>query len=406
MNIDELRGEELFSFLRKNKTELIQVKKSSLKLCDATISTVQIAQREPRTIATKDAGATPEEPAVKDTLDVTIVCNAANIIDSHMDMLTSDAYTESVAKRGNTIPHILDHNQSAIAHVGDVTKVYTKVMPVVDLGINALGTTTALLMESTVRKDYNEKVFQFYSNGKINQHSIGLSYDNIFLAINSSHENDKVEKAVWDEYYPKVINKDAADKRGYFWVVPKVDIRENSAVLFGANPATPTLSVKREVQEILSLGNDEIDPIGSTVLIQPIGNTMTLEEAQGKIISLTEELAKAKSDLALVKLEATTNEKQRTLSILKAQVTFGTDTKLQKAAMSFIEKDVSLETAITSFEVIKEALQDATHVGTTEQGASLVPTDTGTDKSFSTVLDKALETVGKSDVHNLFAGVK
>ena len=367
MNIDDLEGDELFNFLRVNKKSLIETKKANLKLCDSVIATVITRPREVKTNSdNKDSSSEPSTDP--NSLEVTVVANTANIIDSHMDMLTDEAYTDSIKTRGNSIPHLLDHVQSAVGHIGDVTKVYTQKIALKELGINKDGTTTALLMDSIVRKSYNEKAFKFYSNNKINQHSIGLTYGELKLAINSAHEQDKEEKAIWDNYYPQVINKDIADKRGYFYVVPKADVRENSAVLFGANSVTPTLSVKGSFEPInSSLGNNQ-----EIVSTQPIGNTMTpLEEAQGKIISLTEELAKAKADIAIAKIEAKVKEKARISDILKAQAVFGSDAKLQKAALSFIEKDLDVDTAVTSFEVIKEALQSASHVESTQGKASL-----------------------------------
>lgn len=403
MNLDNLHGEELFSYLRTNKKTLLQVKKEGLKFSDSLVSNVVVTPREVKTESSessKDDGETPPSDPLGDpnSLDVTIVCNTAWVCDSQMDVITDKAYDESIATRGTSIPHIADHRQSSTAHVGDVTKVYTKVLSLKDLGLDQSGTTTALIMESTVRKDYNEDVFKFYSNGKINQHSIGMSYSELKLAINSSHEQDKVEKAIWDANYPKVINKDIVDKRGYFYLIPKVDIRENSCVLFGANPLTPTLSVKSEQQDSF-IGNEE-STIKSTQL--PKGIIMTLEEAQGKIIALTEELGKAKSEITLSTATARLAEKQRCLDIIKAQKAFGSDAKLQEAATSFIDKDANIETVLMSFEVIKGALQDSTHVDTTEALGSLDKPNT--IKSFADTLDKALELVGK-DI-NPFAGIK
>ena len=399
MNINDLHGEELFSYLRKNKKDLIATKRSSLKECDATVSSVTIVEIPRRESTTKSESSLEDPtPTESNTLKVKIVANTANIIDSHMDMILPGAYKESIASRGTSIPHLLDHNQSAIGHIGDVTKVYTETISLKDLGYDANGTTTALVMDSTVRKDYNDKAYAFYQSGKINQHSIGLSYGQLDLAINSSHESDKAEKAIWDKYYPQVINKDIADKRGYFYVLSTVDVRENSAVLFGSNPLTPTLSTKSLLKE---------EP---TVITQPIGNTMTLEEAQGKIITLSEELATAKASLTVGKLEATKAEKDRVINILKAQVTFGTDAKLQKAAMSFIEKGTDLDVAISAFEVIKEATQDASHVDTSgTQGATQtagdvkVPAST-TVKTFDEEILEGLKSAQEKT--QLFSGVR
>ncbi len=250
-------------------------------------------------------------------------------------------------------------------------------------------------MESTVRKDYNEDVFKFYANGKINQHSIGMSYSELKLAINSEHESDKVEKAIWDANYPKIINKAIVDKRGYFYLIAKVDVRENSCVLFGSNPLTPTLSVKTEQAPQVQ---QEVFPTN-----QPSkGTTMTLEEALGEIVSLTKDLTKAKSDITLAVVTARVEEKERGLNILKAQKTFGSDIKLQEAAIAFIEKDANIETVIMSFEVIKGALQGASHVDTTETSHSI--DQPSAIKSFSNVLDKALD-LASTEV-NHFAGMK
>jgi hypothetical protein len=400
MNLEHLKGEELFSYLRNNKKELLQIKVSSLKLCDAVIGNTTIINREPKTEVTKeDTGDTPSEPG---TLHVKMVANVANVVDSYMDMLLPGAYTESINKRGTSIPHLLDHNQSAIGHIGDVTKVYTQDMSITELGYSAPGMTEALLMESTVRKDYNPETYKFYSNGKINQHSIGLSYGSLELAINSSHEADKVEKATWDKYYPQVINKDIVDKKGYFYVVPKVDVRENSAVLFGANPLTPTLSIKSNssAQEILPLENEE-----ETVITQPIGNTMNLEEALGEIISLKTDLANAKAEVGIAKASARLEEKTRTLGILKAQTTFGSEDALKEAAHEFIEKDYDLKAATSMLESLKGHIQKASHVDTTETtlSATQIP-QASKEASFEEELLGGIKSLAEQP--QLFKGVR
>ncbi len=352
MNLADLKGEELFTYLRSNKEELLREKKVSLAY-DTSIKVARLQQTE-----------TEIDLLTKDTLDVTVVCSTAWICNSHMDVLTDKAFDKSISVRGNTIPHIHDHEHECTAHVGDTKKVYTSKMSVRDLGYDSDEKTTVLLMDSTVRKDYNEEVFKFYASGKINQHSIGFTYQDIKFAVNSDYEQDSTEKAIWDKYYPKIINKEAVDKRGYFWLIDEVDILENSCVLFGSNSLTPTLSIANlntASEKILSLGNKE-----ETVITQPIGNTMTpLEEAQGKIISLTEELAIAKAAIPVAEAAARLQEKQRTVGILKAQATFGNEEALKKAALDFVDKGTDIETATSMLEILKGHIQSATHVDTT-----------------------------------------
>ena len=97
-------------------------------------------------------------------------------------------------------------------------------------------------------------MFKQYSNGWVKNHSVGMRYVKIDLAINSESEWDKDEKELWDKYYPIVVNKEIADERGYFWVVSEAKVIEGSAVVMGSNSATPTLSVenKSEADNITS----------------------------------------------------------------------------------------------------------------------------------------------------------
>jgi hypothetical protein len=383
VNIDDLKGEELFSYLRKNKATLLQQKKGALKLTDSVVCEVTCPNIPNREISVK--ALTEGEEEIPGELEVTVVANAANIIDSHLDMLTDGAYAESLKLRGNTIPHLLDHNHSAIGHIGDVKKVYTKKIDLKTLGIDAEGTTTALLMETLIKKDYNTEAFKFYANGKINQHSIGLTYGEIALAVNSSHERDKKEKGLWDKMYPKVINKAVADARGYFYVVSKVDVRENSAVLFGSNPLTPTLSVK----------TDNINLTEGTT-------DMNIEELQETIVLLNQELSETKASLALAETKGRLEEKTRILGILDAAKTFGNSAKLQEAALSFIKKDLPIETTVISFEVIKESSQNENFVDSAVglNSSVLPPTQNLSTKD---IFLKAMETA--SAINSNFEGL-
>ena len=91
-------------------------------------------------------------------------------------------------------------------------------------------------------KEYDQRIFRDYKNGKINQHSIGLYYVKIFLCVND--EDYKQEFAAWNKYIDMVINRDQVEEDGYFWAVTEIKLIECSAVLAGANSLTPTLEVK------------------------------------------------------------------------------------------------------------------------------------------------------------------
>ncbi len=373
--------EELFVYLKANKERLVADKKLSTKYTDSISSTPIIARREGKEQSTKDSTTpSPEPDPAKSTLDVTVVCNTAWWVDSQLDVLTDKAYTKSVAARGNTIPHIADHMQTSTSHVGDVNKVYTKVISLKDLGLDQPGDTTALLMDTTIRKDYNEDVFKFYNNGKINQHSIGLRYVDIQMAINNNTEDYQAEKAVWDEYYPSIINKDVVDQKGYFWIVPEVDVMENSCVLFGANSLTPTLSVK---SDILTEGKHvDITTIPEVMdFQQPTtkgANTMamTLEEAVMKLMEKDAELQAIKASTSLEVAKAVKAEVSRIKGIFEAAKTFNVS---NESAIKFVDLGASVDTVVASFETVKAERQAATHVDTTSA------TVTSTVKEISTL---------------------
>ncbi len=389
MNLASLQGSALIDYLKANKSELLKTKLSNTEIA---IAPVEVAFLPKTTVV-------QESSVNKDTLDVRMVCSTSWFFNGNYEVLTDNAYTTSIAARGTSIPHIVDHNHSATSHVGDTTKVYTETMSAKDLGASVDNQVTALIMESTVRKDYNPDVFKFYANGKINQHSIGYLYKDVKIAVNSKDPELKDEKAVWDANYDKIVNKDQVSKAGFFFLVNELDVLENSAVLFGANSLTPTLSVA-------SLDNETNSSLGNNEVNQPtsIGVTMTLEEAQGKIASLTVELASVKTELASAKTAAALEERTRTVGIIKAANAFGIAIS---AAEKFIEKGSDIDTVTVAFETIKEAAQSANHVDTSEASFSSASSKDdfkegqASGKIFTAAFDKALE-VTKS---NPFEGV-
>ena len=113
-----------------------------------------------------------------------------------------------------------------------------------DLGYNYEGSTECLVMYSQVEKEDNPKMFDRYVKGRVKNHSSGLRYVNIEMAVNNDADWAKEEKANWDKYYPLIANKEDVDEAGYFFPITEQKIIENSAVLKGSNPATPTISVE------------------------------------------------------------------------------------------------------------------------------------------------------------------
>ena len=223
----------LYAYLKENKAEIISQKKSMPIFSEATSYGVSKLKNK---IATKDN--TPVEEDVEQ-LRVKVVANTANWLDSHMDVLLPGCWDKTITERKHLIPHLHDHIHKIDAKVGEVLNIYASNLSYTELGIKGTGTTEALIFETEVLKSYNEKVFNQYKQGKVNQHSIGLQYMRLDLAIND--EDSEKELEFWNKYIDQIINPEIALERGYFWVVQEIKLLENSAVLFGSNEMTPTL---------------------------------------------------------------------------------------------------------------------------------------------------------------------
>jgi hypothetical protein len=238
-----LNGKELTKFLIEHKEALIDQKKSLIKKTDDGLSSMSIilpsATDKTKMVKVK-ALTEDDEPDGNDdnTLEVEVVCNACWWCDSDMDVLLTDSSKKTIAARKGLIPHLHDHVHMLDAQLGDVQDVYLEDVPLKELGLSMSGKTQCIIMKTLLQQDYNPKVFALYKAGKVQQHSIGLRYVQIELAIND--EESEKEFDFWNKFYPSIINKDVVDEAGYFFPVREIMLLENSAVLFGSNSLTPT----------------------------------------------------------------------------------------------------------------------------------------------------------------------
>ena len=87
-------------------------------------------------------------------------------------------------------------------------------------------------------------MFDMYRKGWVKQHSVGMRYVQLFMAINESDDKYyREEYEVWEKYYPQVINQKDAEELGYFFAVTEAKVIEGSAVPLGSNWVTPTQSI-------------------------------------------------------------------------------------------------------------------------------------------------------------------
>lgn len=231
--------EDLFKALKDNKKEIVSIKKSVTKNADA-VSFGYLDTSVKIDTTKDDMQGQMQNP---ETLNVKVVINTTNFLDSHNDLHVNGIWNKSV-KDNTSFLHLQEHDRSFDKVITDTAKGYVQSMTWKQLGLSFEGKTEALIFESTIDKKRNEFMLNQYANGWVKNHSVGMRYVQLELAINSEAEWNKEEKAIWDEFYPIIANKEVADDRGYFWVVKEAKIIEGSAVVMGSNSATPTLENK------------------------------------------------------------------------------------------------------------------------------------------------------------------
>ena len=241
---------ELFDFLVLNKETLISQKKSAIKLADGIASNTLVDNNFKVDNVDKSDGSPQDISEIK----VKAVINTTNILDSHGDVHIPGLWNKSL-KENKRIMHIQEHKSSSFDKIiasGDDLKASVKTISWKELGLNALGNTQALIFNSTVKESRNKYMFEQYKDGFVTNHSVGMRYVKMELAVND--EDYEKEKNFWDKYISQIINKEDAENLGYFWVVTEAKVIEGSAVPMGSNPVTPTIERKSEPSILEMIG--------------------------------------------------------------------------------------------------------------------------------------------------------
>lgn len=135
----------------------------------------------------------------------------AGVMDSDRDIIDEGAYTKTISERGpagkSLIWHQVDHSGSLTRSLGKFQELYFDRTTKYLVGVTDIRNTTV-----------GNDTLEFYTQGDINQHSIGFS----------------------------VVKRDVYNPDDYtnrYAVIRELKLYEGSAVLWGANEFTPNLSV-------------------------------------------------------------------------------------------------------------------------------------------------------------------
>lgn len=243
-NMEFATKKELFKFLADNKDKLIATKRAELKKKDMPILINPTIVYDAKLKAKKESGEPIDATNLK-SLKVVAIINTTNFLDSHMDLHLPGLWNKSL-QENRMIMHLQEHEMDfdKIIADGKQLKAYTKPFKWSELGYDYKGETEALVFESEILKSRNPFMLNQYANGWVKNHSVGMYYAKMDMAINDEEMPNYFE--AWNKYYPQIVNPEMADERGYFWYVLEAKCVEGSAVPIGSNSATPTLDVKNE----------------------------------------------------------------------------------------------------------------------------------------------------------------
>ena len=225
---NHLTGKELFKWLHANKRLLIDAKKSNIKEADGFAYVATMMNPE----ATKTINDDESVTALKRQL----IINTTYWFDSHRDVHIDGLWKKSLS---DTDVHYLikQHSMTFENVIDDESKAYTRKIDWRELGVDFDGKTEALIFDSNIIADRHPFMFNQYRKGYVKNHSVGMRYVDIALAINN--EDYKEEFAEWNKYIGKIANRKAVDEVGYFFPVKQAAIVEGSAVVKGSNIITP-----------------------------------------------------------------------------------------------------------------------------------------------------------------------
>jgi hypothetical protein len=223
-------------WLHENKSFIIDAKKSAIKYADAVSLVSKIYDKENVVKAVENI-----DLESTDKIKVKAIINTTNVIDSHSDVHIKGLWNKSLKEAKGL--YLLEQHKMDFDHViSDEVKAKVEDIDFKDLGLKTQGQSQALVFEAEIDKNESPKMFEKYAKGKVKNHSVGMRYVKLSLAIN---DNDyKEEKAVWDKYIDQIANKSEAEQLGYFYAVTEAKVIEGSAVLKGSNEYTPTQSIE------------------------------------------------------------------------------------------------------------------------------------------------------------------
>lgn len=235
--------DDLFKYVRENKSLLIDAKKSEIYKSIEKGTSVVTNQ----SAISKIADTTKSFEVDKDYYY--FVVNSSNILDSHLDMHIDGNWEKTVKEQQGKTYLVFDHElrRSDIIAMRKDVEMFTAYIPFKSIGKYYEGSTYCLIYKVHKSKIINQEAKQWLEAGYDFEASVRMQYMDIDVAMDSDHKDDVKAKEVFDKYYPLIANKEDYDSIDYFWIVKQAkNVLESSLVLFGSNSATGRIEENKE----------------------------------------------------------------------------------------------------------------------------------------------------------------
>ncbi len=230
----------------RDKEEAILLKKGAVKFTDSPVLNPILGSvkddEQNKALLERNLPLDTEEAVYR-----TIIANTYNYMDSHDDVHLNNVFKKSLEETKKLFL-LHDHKFEVTAQTGNILKAYEQEGRFIYYGYNSPLDTQALLLDVEIERAKNELVFNEYKEHRINQHSVGMYYVKIDLAIDN--QDDKEAYALYRKYLPQIGNAEDVEKQGYFFAVQEARLKETSAVLMGSNPLTGIFDNNKSLKTI------------------------------------------------------------------------------------------------------------------------------------------------------------
>jgi len=238
--------EQMFSELRKYKSQIISMKKAQVyKSCEKDDDKRLSIISRPLDLS-KIADQTKAVDFSSDDYYY-IAVNSTRILDSHKDLhidgLWNKTKKEQQGKNYLVADHRLELDKTIVKK--EYVEILTATIPFSMIGKKYKGNTEVLIYKVKKDKVINQVAKEWLESGDSIEGSVRMRYIDIAFAVNSTAKEDIQDKKNYDEYIGRIANiKDFDDEIQYFWVVKQaMNIFESSLVIFGSNGATGLIEI-------------------------------------------------------------------------------------------------------------------------------------------------------------------